>query len=93
MTEPATSKLKDTADKMRALFEEAYELFVDRNNHHRDVFMDDGRQGIIVRAKDKINDVKRGGKPPRETVKECWLDVANYALMGALLEDEGLSGE
>lgn len=78
---------KNTDIEFKKLMVEMYDLFVVKNNHHKDKFRKRGVSGILMRIEDKIGDVESGGKE-NESVKECLLDIAVYALLGAICEDD-----
>lgn len=69
--------------KFDTLYAEVRQLFIEKNNHHKNVFLKRGVPGIVMRLEDKINDVMQGGKG-HESVTECFLDIAVYALLGAI---------
>ena len=65
--------------------EEAKKMFKEKNTKHwKNFFLKRGIPGIIVRMEDKIHDVEMEGKYDEE-VSECFLDIVNYAIMGAIV--------
>lgn len=87
-TDNAVAEVKKTAEHFKEATEEMFEMFIDRNNHHKDQFRKAGVLGCMIRMEDKVNDVYAGGKPPKEDRYECLLDIACYALMAAVIERE-----
>lgn len=70
------------------ILEEALNLHVEKNQHFKSQFLEDGELGVMIRLKDKLNDVKQGGKPSNKLANrkyEDWLDIINYATQGAYL--------
>jgi hypothetical protein len=82
-------QVASTAVKFRLVAREAEGLFVDKNNFYLDTFLRAGLSGIIVRLYDKMQSLRSKmadpGSYPEETV-EIFLDISNYAIMGALIE-------
>ncbi len=83
--QPDNAELRKTLELFEISFVNAREIFIKKNNHFQNQFLEDGVSGVLVRLKDKIKDIQAGGKG-NEDVYECLLDVANYALMAALIE-------
>ena len=56
---------------------------------------DFGEYGVLVRLNDKLsrlkNLLKSGDEAKHESVRDSWLDAANYALIGLVLHDEEAS--
>jgi hypothetical protein len=50
-----------------------------------------GEYGVLVRASDKIERLKNlsksPGKPNHESVRDTWMDLSNYGLIGALCHE------
>lgn len=81
----------DKHDEINRSFKEitdrANELHIEKNNHFKSQFLEDGELGVIIRIKDKLNDVKNGGKPSNKMLNkklEDWLDIINYGVEGAI---------
>jgi len=77
-------ELEKVFEEYTSLISRASDLFKVRNEHHKNKFLKRGLGGIIVRIEDKLGDVESGGKEG-ESLTECLLDIANYAIMGTII--------
>jgi len=68
------------------LLREANGLFIEKNNAYKSVFVEYGTIGVFVRIRDKLarlfSDSESVGD---EGIVEDFLDIANYAIMGAMI--------
>ncbi len=83
------SSLEETKkifEEFTVLINKSKSLFKIKNDHYKNRFLKRGVVGIVVRIEDKLKDVESGGKE-RETLTECFFDIANYAIMGAIIAE------
>ena len=72
--------------KYTTLAREAFGLFLEKNNAYRSVFVKYGVVGICVRIRDKLSlFFTENTEAVDESTVENFLDIANYALMGAMI--------
>ena len=79
--------------QMRAVHEEALELFKRKNADYGDAFAKYGTTGVIMRMGDKLQrfvSVTKTGINliESETLRDTLIDLYNYAAMGVMLIDE-----
>ena len=68
------------------------EIFIRKHKDYgKDNILDNGELGIIFRINDKLrriqNLMSKPGEPMNESVKDNWQDIAVYAVIGMLLQD------
>jgi hypothetical protein len=78
---------------MKAVHDEALELFRKKNNDYGDAFATYGTIGVIVRMGDKIQRLisvtnKGVALVDNESLRDTLIDLHNYAAMGIMLLDE-----
>lgn len=69
------------------------EIFIRKHKDYgKDNILDNGELGIIFRINDKLrriqNLMSKPGEPMNESVKDNWQDIAVYAVIGMLLQDD-----
>lgn len=90
--------------RVNQLFAQAIDLYNRKNHDYAEnadpmsnfrkseIFGVPSRLGVLIRINDKISRLsqitKKQAKVPGETVKDTLLDVANYALIAAVLYEE-----
>jgi len=84
--------------RYKMLLREALGLFIEKNNAYKSVFVEYGTIGIFVRIRDKLARLFSSDETiADESIVEDFLDIANYALMGAIINHfrlrEGLQCE
>ena len=80
------------SDQFKEILDEALKLHLEKNAHFKSQFVEDGEVGVMIRLKDKLNDIKQGGKPTNQMdnkTLEDWLDCINYCTQGAYLTKYG----
>ena len=80
-------------NQMKAVHDEALELFRKKNSDYGDAFATYGTVGVIVRMGDKIQRLisvsKKGvALVDNESLRDTLIDPHNYAAMGIMLLDE-----
>lgn len=80
-------------NQMKAVHDEALELFRKKNSDYGDAFATYGTVGVIVRMGDKIQRLisvsKKGvALVDNESLRDTLIDLHNYAAMGIMLIDE-----
>ena len=80
-------------NQMKAVHDEALELFRKKNNDYGDAFATYGTIGVIVRMGDKIQRLisvtnKGVALVDNESLRDTLIDLHNYAAMGIMLLDE-----
>jgi hypothetical protein len=80
-------------NQMKAVHDEALELFRKKNSDYGDAFATYGTVGVIVRMGDKIQRLisvsKKGvALVDNESLRDTLIDLHNYAAMGIMLLDE-----
>ena len=80
-------------NQMKAVHDEALELFRKKNSDYGDSFATYGTVGVIVRMGDKIQRLisvsKKGvALVDNESLRDTLIDLHNYAAMGIMLLDE-----
>jgi hypothetical protein len=80
-------------NQMKAVHDEALELFRKKNTDYGDSFATYGTVGVIVRMGDKIQRLisvsKKGvALVDNESLRDTLIDLHNYAAMGIMLLDE-----
>ena len=80
-------------NQMKAVQEEALELFTKKNTDYGDAFATYGTVGVIVRMGDKIQRLisvtnKGVALVDSESLRDTLIDLHNYAAMGVMLIDE-----
>ena len=80
-------------NQMKAIHDEALELFRKKNSDYGDSFATYGTVGVIVRMGDKIQRLisvsKKGvALVDNESLRDTLIDLHNYAAMGIMLLDE-----
>ncbi len=88
LPKPLGDLQKDVINKFIILQKEALGIMIDKNNHFKSVFLENG---IFLTKKmigHKLRDIESGGKVIRgkqsESLTECFIDLSNYGLMGAM---------
>lgn len=72
--------------RYKVLSREALGLFIEKNNAYKNVFVEYGIVGIFVRIRDKLARLFSNNEIiADESIVEDFLDIANYALMGAMI--------
>ncbi|MBU1202689.1 DUF1599 domain-containing protein [Patescibacteria group bacterium] len=72
--------------RYQAILREALGLFIEKNNAYKSVFVEYGVVGIFVRIRDKLARLFSDDETiADESIVEDFLDIANYALMGAMI--------
>ena len=85
-------KDKETAEKYEIMLREAWGLFIEKNNAYNSVFLEYGIAGIFVRIRDKLARLFSPDETVAdESITENLLDIADYALMGAIISHPKLS--
>ena len=80
-----TPKDQPMTKRYEVLLREAQGLFIEKNNAYKSVFVEYGTIGIFVRIRDKLARLFSSDKAiADESIVEDFLDIANYALMGAM---------
>ena len=79
--------------QMKAVHDEALELFRKKNTDYGDAFATYGTVGVIVRMGDKIQrliSVNKNGVTlvDTESLRDTLIDLHNYSAMGIMLLDE-----
>ena len=79
-------------EQMKAVQQEALELFTRKNKDYGDSFSTYGPLGVIVRMSDKINrliSLNKNGiqMVDDEKIRDTLIDLHNYAAMGVMLLD------
>tara|TARA_Y100000389_G_C17228648_1_gene397004 strand:+ start:343 stop:636 length:294 start_codon:yes stop_codon:yes gene_type:complete len=80
-------------EQLKAVQQEAFELFSKKNKDYGDSFATYGPVGVIVRMGDKIKrliSVTTNGVHlvDNESLRDTLIDLHNYAAMGIMLMDE-----
>ena len=80
-------------NQMKAVHDEALELFRKKNSDYGDAFATYGTVGVIVRMGDKIQRLisvtnKGVALVDNESLRDTLIDLHNYAAMGIMLLDE-----
>lgn len=80
-------------NQMKAVHDEALELFRKKNSDYGDAFATYGTVGVIVRMGDKIQRLisvsnKGVALVDNESLRDTLIDLHNYAAMGIMLIDE-----
>ena len=80
-------------DQLRAVQDEAYELFKKKNADYGDAFSTYGPIGVVVRMGDKINrlisiDKNKVAFINDESIRDTLIDLHNYSAMCVMLLDE-----
>ena len=80
-------------NQMKAVHDEALELFRKKNSDYGDAFATYGTVGVIVRMGDKIQRLisvsnKGVALVDNENLRDTLIDLHNYAAMGIMLLDE-----
>lgn len=76
----------DIAEYFHVMLQEAEFIFREKNNAYRRTFIKPGLPGILVRMNDKLSRLSSSEQSVAdESLCENFLDIANYALMGAML--------
>ena len=80
-------------EQLKAVQQEAFELFSKKNNDYGDSFTTYGPVGVIIRMGDKIKrliSVTTNGVHlvDNESLRDTLIDLHNYAAMGIMLMDE-----
>ena len=80
-------------NQMKAVHDEAMELFRKKNSDYGDAFATYGTVGVIVRMGDKIQRLisvsnKGVALVDNENLRDTLIDLHNYAAMGIMLLDE-----
>jgi len=80
-------------NQMKAVQEEALDLFTKKNTDYGDAFATYGTVGVIVRMGDKIQRLisvtdKGVALVDSESLRDTLIDLHNYAAMGVMLIDE-----
>ena len=83
----------NTPDQLRAVQDEAYELFKKKNADYGDAFSTYGPIGVVVRMGDKINrlvsiDKNKVAFINDESIRDTLIDLHNYSAMCVMLLDE-----
>lgn len=90
-------KSKQTFNKeVRKLAEEVAQLVVlKQKDYSKDNIVKcpvDPKLGVVIRLNDKLmrlgNLLQLKGTPNNETVRDTWVDIIGYGLIGLMLEDE-----
>lgn len=88
LPKPVGKLQEEIRDKFIILQKEALGIFIDKNNHFRSVFLENGVFLTKKMIGHKLRDIESGGKVIRgkqsESLTECFIDLANYGLMGAM---------
>lgn len=72
--------------RYQTFLREALGLFIEKNNAYKSVFVEYGTIGIFVRIRDKLVRLFSSDEAiADESIVEDFLDIANYALMGAMI--------
>ena len=80
--------------QMKAVQEEAFNLFLKKNKDYGDAFATYGTIGVLVRLGDKINRLQNISKTKvelevkDETLRDTLIDLHNYSAMAIMLLDE-----
>ncbi|MFA6301436.1 MAG: hypothetical protein WC609_03790 [Candidatus Paceibacterota bacterium] len=86
--EPIGKLQAEVIKKFIVLQKEALGIMVDKNNHFKSEFLENGISLTKKMIGHKIRDIESGGKVIRgkqsESLTECFIDLSNYALMGAM---------
>jgi hypothetical protein len=89
LPQPIGNLQEDILEKFKALQNEALGIFISKNNHFKSIFIQQGISGIKTTLGHKIGDINNGSKTVDgkeiESLTECFIDAANYAIMGAIL--------
>jgi hypothetical protein len=85
--------MSNRPDQLRAVQEEALELFTRKNADYGDAFANYGPVGVIMRMGDKIQRLMSITKTnvqmvDSESLRDTLIDLHNYAAMGVMLIDE-----
>jgi hypothetical protein len=79
-------------DTAYGIVQELYDTLVTKQHdygHENILFA--GADGVLVRAHDKIARLKnllgRGGNVAHESLRDSWMDLAGYAVIGVMLND------
>jgi hypothetical protein len=80
-------------NQLKAVHDEALELFRKKNSDYGDAFATYGTVGVIVRMGDKIQRLisvssKGVALVDNENLRDTLIDLHNYAAMGIMLLDE-----
>lgn len=85
---PVGELQNEVIEKFVILQREALGIMIDKNNHFKSEFLENG---IFLTQKmigHKLKDIENGGKVIRgkesESLTECFIDLANYGVMGAM---------
>lgn len=85
MTEPSWD------DTVRDIVDTIATTLVDKQHDYgHDNILWGGPEGVLVRAHDKIARLKnllRRDEPANESLRDSWLDLAGYAIIGVMLLD------
>lgn len=81
-------------------FEEAYDLLLSKHNDYgpKNISNAPGgpELGLLVRLSDKLARLEhlrsKGGEPNHEAIRDTWLDIANYGIIGLLVHDKKWPG-
>jgi len=85
--------VENRINQMKAVHDEALELFRKKNSDYGDAFATYGTVGVIVRMGDKIQRLisvsnKGVALVDNENLRDTLIDLHNYAAMGIMLLDE-----
>lgn len=86
---------KQSAEGFIEICHEARDLFISKNRDYGDSYKNFGSVGVIIRLTDKILRLQNitaeqhEAGVPAEFPRDTLLDLANYAVMAALLIDQG----
>ena len=88
LPEPVGELQVEMVAKFKELQREALGIFINKNNHFKSEFIKHGIPTTKIMMGHKFRDLDNGGKiitgKESESLTECFLDVSNYALMGAI---------
>ena len=85
--------MSNRPEQLKAVQDEALELFTRKNADYGDAFANYGPIGVIVRMGDKIQRLMSITKTnvqmvDNESLRDTLIDLHNYAAMGVMLIDE-----
>lgn len=86
-------EMNNREKQMRAVQDEAFELFKRKNRDYGDAFADFGPVGVLVRMGDKIRrmtSISKSGVTlvDDEGLRDTLIDLHNYSAMAVMLMDE-----
>lgn len=86
-------EMNNREKQMRAVQDEAFELFKRKNRDYGDAFADYGPVGVLVRMGDKIRrmtSINKNGVTlvDDEGLRDTLVDLHNYSAMAVMLMDE-----